>query len=223
MKKKIFAVFMICTLVLCFTGCDLFKKTETKTNDNTETKESTDKKSASKDPLNDNSSYYVIIKGTKFSVGDKLSTLSKVGLRQDSRVLEETVRSNTYLIGAGSIYDSNDKDVLSMTPYNPGSSSITVKEAVFGSIEAGSYEYGRIGQEVLDLDLEFVGGIKFGSTLEDVEKVFGTTDDVYEASSLGYKVYTYRSEKNYRNFEFTIDKDGKVSKIGFQNLVFNEK
>ena len=110
-----------------------------------------------------------------------------------------------------------------MTPFNPGDSDVTVKDAVFGSLEIGSYEYGKIEQEVLDLNAEFVGGIKLGSTLEDVEKVFGTTDNIYEASSLGYKVYTYRSEKNYRNFEFTIDKDGKVSKIGFQNLVFNEK
>ena len=37
-----------------------------------------------------------------------------------------------------------------------------------------------------------------------------------------YKVYIYKSSQTYRSYEITIDKDGKVSKIHFQNLVFND-
>ena len=223
MKKRLLTIFTVCAFVLCLTGCDLLKKTTNETKAQTpDTSDTTEDKSASKDYVNDNSSYFIIIKGTKFTVGDKLSSLSKVGLKQDSRVLNETVKKNTYLIGAGTIYNADDKRILSMTPFNPGDSDVTVKDAVFGLLEIGSYEYGKIEQEVLDLNAEFVGGIKLGSTLEDVEKVFGNTDNIYEASSLGYKVYTYKSSQTYRSYEITIDKDGKVSKIHFQNLVFND-
>ena len=84
------------------------------------------------------------------------------------------------------------------------------------------YQYDKIPQEVLDLNVEVAGGIKLGSTLEDVEKVFGVTDNTYKADSLGYIVYTYKSSQTYRSYEITVDKDGKVSKIHWQNLVYND-
>lgn len=225
MKKKISILLVLCTLMVCFTGCDLlekFKKTDSKEKaNNVETKEEKKDTTAKKDVVNDNASYYVKVNGKKFTAGDKIADISKVGLKQDSRVLDKKISKNTYLIGGGTIYNSNDKSVFTMTPFNATDSEITVKDAVFGAFEAGSYEYGKIDEATTALNIEVVGGIKFGSSYEDMVKVFGETDQVYEATSLGYKTYTYKSSEVYRSYEFTIDKDGKICKIHWQNLVFN--
>ena len=214
--KKALAILLVFVLVLGTTGCGSDSKTE----DTSNKKESSEKTSA--DIINDNSGYYVKIKGKKFTAGDKISTVSKVGLKQDSKMVDKEVNKNTYLIGAGSIYNSDDKRVMSLTVFNASKEKITVKDAVIGGFEAGDYKYSNIQDYVLDLDLEVAGGIKLGSKLEDVEKVFGKTEDIYESSSLGYKTYTYKSKEVYRSYQFTIDEDGKVSKIYWQNLVFNK-
>ena len=184
-----------------------------------------DKKDSKKtsNAADDNSNYIVKIKGEKYKAGDKISSLSKVGLSQDEKVLTEAVKKNTYVIGAGSIYNDSKKRVFNMTPYNNTSDEITVADAVIGGFEVGEYKYDIIAQEVLDLDIEVAGGIKLGSSLEDVKKVFGETDSTYKAESLGYTVYTYKSSEVYRSYEITVDQDGKVSKIRWQNLVFDEK
>ena len=214
MKKKILTILLIGVLAVTLTGCG--KKVVIQNNpiqNNTKTEKV--------DAINDNSSYFIKIKGKKFSAGDKISSVSKVGLKQDSRYLDQKVNKNTYLIGGGTIYNSSDKRVMSMTPFNTTSEAITVKDAVIGGLEVGEYEYDKISAEVLELNVEVVGGIKLGSTLKDIEKVFGKTTDTYYADSLGYTTYTYKSSEVYRSYEFTIGKDGKVSKIRWQNLVFN--
>ena len=212
--RKILAILLVFVLVIGTTGCGNNK------NENNSKTESNEK--STENIIDDNASYFVKIKGEKFNAGDKISSVSKVGLSQDSKMLDEDVNKRTYLIGASSIYNSDNKKVLNLTVFNASDEKIKVKDAVIGGFEAGSYEYGDIKDYVLDLNLEVVGGIKFGSLLEDVEKVFGKTDNIYEATSLGYKTYTYKSKEVYRSYEITIDKDGKVSKMRWQNLVFNK-
>ena len=215
--KKALAILLVFVLALGVTGCGSDSKSSSDTK--TESTEKTEK--SSENIIDDNASYFVKINGKKFSVGDKISSVSKVNLSQDSKMLDKEVNKNTYLIGAGSIYNSDDKRVMSLTVFNASDSKITVKDAVIGGFEAGEVSYKDIKDYVLDLDIEVVGGIKFGSTLEDVEKVFGKTDNVYESQSLGYKTYTYKSKEVYRSYQITIDSEGKVSKIYWQNLVFN--
>lgn len=220
MKKKILVIWLIAILVVTLfvlTGCGNNKDNSSK-NDEGENSVATEKVNA----IDNNDNYYVKIKGEKFNVGDKISNISKVGLEQDSRVLSEKVAKNTYMIGAGRIYNSNKKIVCNLTPYNSTGSEITVADAVIGGLEVGDYQYDKISDEVLALDIEVAGGIKLGSSYDDVKKIFGETEEVYEAEKLGYKKYTYKSKEIYRSYEFTIDKDGKVSKIGWQNLVFNK-
>ena len=173
--------------------------------------------------IDNNENYFIIINGEKFNVGDKFSELSKVNLKQDSRVLNEKVAKNTYMIGAGSIYNSNDKIVCNMTPYNPTDSTITIAESVIGGVKIGEYQYDKISEDVLSLNIEVCGGLKLGASYDDVKNIFGETDDTYTAEKLGYTTYTYKSEEIYRNYEFTIDKDGKLSQIRWQNLVYNNK
>ena len=149
--------------------------------------------------IDNNENYFVIINGEKFKAGDKFSKLSKVNLKQDSRVTSKEVGKNTYMIGAGSIYNENKKVVCNMTPYNSTDSKVTVADSEIGGIKIGEYEYGKIPDYVLSLNVEFCKGLKFG-----------------------YTEYTYKSEEIYRNYKFTIDKDGKLSQVNWQNLVANQ-
>lgn len=216
--KKVLNVTLIAMLLVtglfAFTGC----------NNNKEEggKDSTPTVKEDVSAIDNNDNYFVTIKGKKFKAGDKISSLKELGLKQKDSVLEEKVKKNTYMIGAGAILNEDNKRVINLTPFNPSDDTITVAEAVIGGCEVGEYEYSKISQEVLDLNVEVAGGIKLGSTLADVEKVFGKTDTTYYAESLGYTKYTYKSKKVYRSYEFTIDKNGKVSKIYWQNLVFND-
>jgi len=172
--------------------------------------------------IDNNENYFVIINGEKFKAGDKFSKLSKVNLKQDSRVTSKEVGKNTYMIGAGSIYNENKKVVCNMTPYNSTDSKVTVADSEIGGIKIGEYEYGKIPDYVLSLNVEFCKGLKFGSSLEDIKKIFGEPDSEYNAENLGYTRYTYKSEEIYRKYEFTIDKDGKLSQVNWQNLVANQ-
>lgn len=232
--KKILSIFVVFASVLAFAGCvnplqkatnntnntnntvvnPVEEKTETKSNDtiNATTKKKVD--------VNLNEDYFFMIKNNKFKAGDKISNIASVGLKQDSRVVDQKIGKKTYLIGGGTIYNSNDKSVLNITPFNASDEEITAKDAVIGGFEIGSYDYDSIENEVLDLDISIVGGIKLGSTYEEVTSVFGTTDNTYYAESLGYTVYTFKSDKVYRSFEITVDKNNKVSRIKWQNLEF---
>lgn len=225
--KKILSILVIFVFVFALTGCtNPLKKIEkntavspaAQTTDNKGTVKATTKKKAD---TNLNEDYFFIIKGKKFKAGDKISGIANVGLKQDSRVVDQKVGKNTYLIGGGTIYNSNDKRVLNITPYNPSDEEVTAKDTVIGGFEIGEYEYGVIEKEVLDLDVSIVGGIKLGSTYDELISVFGETDNTFYSESLGYTLYTYKSDQVYRSFEFTVDKNNKVSKIRWQNLVFN--
>ena len=215
MKKKILdiGVFVLLVVVLFgLTGCGN-KKEDNNGEDAVETN--------NVNVVEDNKNYFFTVKGEKFNVGDKMADISKVGLKQSSKALSQEVSKNTYVIGGGVIYNESDDMLFSIIPYNPTENTITIADAVIGGVEVGENQYDNIPKEVLDLNIEVYGGIKLGSSYEDVKRVFGETEDVYESESLGYKRYTYNSEQTYRYYEFTVDKNGKVSKIYWKNLVYN--
>lgn len=231
--KKLLSILAVFVSVFALTGCVNPLKNATKpiqdqaanqvkesktTKKSSGTIDATTKKKAD---LNLDEDYFFIAKGKKFKAGDKISNLNSIGLKQDSRVEDQKVGKNTYLIGGGTIYNSNDKRVINVTPYNSSSEEITAKDAEIGGFEVGSYDYDSIEQEALDLNISVVGGIKLGSSYQDVKSVFGETDNTYFAESLGYTVYTYKSDKVYRSYEITVDKNDKVCKIKWQNLEYN--
>ena len=196
--------------------------TTTSSNENQENGNSTVSENKDVDAIDNNDNYYVSINGKKFKVGDKISDLKEVGLKQQDRVLSEKVSKHTYVIGAGSIENEDGKRIISVTPFNPTDDTITVADAVIGGCDVGEFLYSRIPEEVLDLDIE-VGGIKLGDSLEDVEKVFGKTENVSKSENLGYTKYTYKSSEIYRSYEITIDdKEGKVCQIYWKNLAYND-
>lgn len=217
--KKIVSILVIFTFVFILAGCTNPLNRAGKIVQNTNNKiNATTKKKAD---VNLNEDYFFMIKGKKFKAGDKINNIASVGLKQDSRVVDQKVSKNTYLIGGGYIYNSDDKRVISITPFNSSSEEILAKDAEIGGFEAGEYEYSVIPQEVLDLDISIVGGIKFGSTYDELVSVFGETTNTFHSESLGYTTYTYKSDKVYRSFEFTVDKNNKVSRIRWQNLEYN--
>lgn len=194
--------------------------TTTSSNGNQENGNSTVSENKDVDAIDNNDNYYISVKGKRFKVGEKISNVKTIGLKQQDKVLSEKIKKHVYLIGADIIENEAGKRVFCLTPYNPSEDTITVADAVIGACDVGEYAYSKISKDVLDLDIE-VGGIKLGDSLEDVEKIYGKTDNIYTSESLGYTKYTYKSSEIYRSYEITIDKDGKVSQIYWKNLAYN--
>lgn len=218
MKKKILSIGMILVLnimLITLTGCES-NTVESSKDDNTTTTNITEEVNI----LDNNDNYYVIINGTKFMVGDKIANLTSIGLSRDEDSLDETIGTNTYLIGGGSIYDSDNNRVMYVTPYNDTDSTITVEDAVLGGITIGSTRYSYIKDYEFALNAEVYGGIKLGSTKEELVAAFGEPTRTYAMD--GTTTYYYNSEETYRNYKFYVDDNGKVSEIYWQNLVYND-
>ena len=171
MKKKILSIVLLLTILggtlFGLTGC-VNNKNTSKQNDNGENSSETEKGYS----IDDNDSYYVIINGTKFVAGDKISSVSKVNLKQKDKDLDESIPKNRYLL-AKSVINSDDKEVCKFVPLNSTDSTITYADAVIGGFEVGENNYSKISEETLALNIEVAGGIKLGSSYEDIVKVFG--------------------------------------------------
>ena len=139
--------------------------------------------------------------------------------------MEKTIPSNRYLL-ATSIINDNNKEIFKVVPLNSTAETIKYSDAVFGGIELGDVNYNKISEETLSFDFEFIGGIKLGSTYEDIVKVFGEPDfeNEFKADEKynmpAYKTYTYSS--GYKGFKFIIDDNGKVSQIEWNDYDYNE-
>ena len=215
MKKKIFSILLIGILLIGVCGCK--KKDETNNNSSSKVETVTS--------IRDNSIYFVSISGKKFKAGDKLSSISKVKLSLKEKDLSQTIPKNRYLM-AKSVLNSKGVEVCSFVALNDTDSTIDYKDAVIGGFEVGDINYGRLSSDTLALNIEIVGGIKLGSSYEDLVKVFGEEDFKYEAEAnekLKMPSYTtYKYSSGYKGFEFTIDDSGKVSKIHWNNYNYNE-
>lgn len=106
--------------------------------------------------------------GKKFTAGDKLSDIEdKTSLAFNTKEKDEEVPANRYMIGAGHLENSNKKSVLSVVPYNPGSSAAKIPDTLIGGFSLDSYD---LKYESSLADVEIVGGIKLDSTIEEVKK-----------------------------------------------------
>lgn len=220
MKKFISILGIIAILAVSlfgFTGCG----SKDENNDKKEEKNSTstEEKKESKDPINDNDSYYFIYDGKKFKAGDKISEIvNETGLALREKEKDEEVPANKYMIGAGYIQNSDKKTVFYVTPYNTESSAAKILDTHIGGFDL---DESNVKYESKLADVEVAGGIKLGSTLDDVKKVFGETTEIYEGTN--YNQYTYKSEEIYRSYVFKFSKEeGKVIGITWKNLVYND-
>lgn len=217
MKKKILSLIAIMTILssvfFVLTGCGN-NKGESKQEESTKSEQ---KKEFS---ISDKDNYFVIINGTKLNSGDGMSSVTRANLKLKEKDLEETVPKNRYLLSK-SVLDSNDKAVCSFVALNLSEEKVKYADAVIGGFEVGEINYNKLSQETLALNIEVVGGIKLGSTLEDITKVFGEDYYKYEAQAnetLKMPSYTtYKYSRGYKGYEFTIDDSGKVSRIKWNN------
>lgn len=221
-NKNVIIGIAVAVIIAVVVACVIiFTNNNNGTTTNQENGSSSVSKNKDVDAVNNNDNYYISVKGKKFKVGDKITNLKEAGLKLTDEMLAKKFKLNNYDIQDGDVKNEDGKNVFNILPYNPTNDRITVADAVIGGFVVGDYQYSKIDKEILDLDIEVGGEIKLGSTLEDVKKVFGETDDIYKASSLGYTEYTYRSNEKQKLYEFRIDKDGKVCKIYWQNFAYN--
>ena len=175
--------------------------------------------------IKDNEVYLIKVKGKVFKAGDKISNVSQVGLKQKDSDLNKTMPSNRYLLSMSLLNDVN-KSVFKVVPLNSTDKTINVSDAVIGGVEVGDINYSKIPEDTLKLNIEFFGGIKLGSTYEDIVKVFGEPDfeNEFKADEKynmpAYKTYTYSS--GYKGCKFIIDDNGKVSQIEWNDYDYNE-
>ena len=132
MKKFISILGIIAILAVSlfgFSGCGNKEKDEAKdAESNSNVKE---EQKESKDPVNDNDSYYFIYDGKKFNAGDKISSIEeKTDLVVREREKTEDVPANKYMIGAGYIQTADKKTSFYVTPYNTESSAVKDRKSV---------------------------------------------------------------------------------------------
>ena len=219
MKKKILSIGLILMMVaslFALTGCG---------NKDKDSKEESSKAEVETFAIDNNKCYYVKINGTKFNAGDKISSVSSVGLKQKEKNLSTSIPKNRYLL-AESVVDANEKEICKFVPLNDTDDKITVADAVIGGFEVGTYNYNKIAKETLEYDIEIFGGIKLGSSYDEMVKVFGEPDFKYESKaneSLKMEAYTtYKYSKGYKGLEFIVDDSGKISEIKWNNYSYNE-
>lgn len=180
--------------------------------------DSTESEEPETDFLDDNKSYFISIDGQKFYAGDDISSLSTAGYTIRESEAEEELPAGKYMIGAGHMENANGDSVFDITPYNPTNASVKVSESVIGGFRT-TYVYAKDDETALNI--EIYGGIKIGSTKEDVEKIFGEPTTISE-TSMGSTYYTYESEEVYRSYKIELSSEGTVEGFEWKNLVFNE-
>lgn len=165
--------------------------------------------------INESSSYFFVVKGKKYSSGDKISELTASDFSFNKTGSEKEIPANGYLIGGGSVLNSEKRTVFSITPYNNTSAKIKGADAVIGG-----FSLNKSGYDYLSGDIEIYGGITIGTSMEDVKAVFGEPTKTTEATEYAGPTYTYDAEARYRSFTFNFDKEEKVKSISWENFTF---
>lgn len=167
--------------------------------------------------IKNNASYYFVIKGTKYSAGDKISSLSNSGYRLNKAGSEKDLQPNGYLIGGDAILGSDDKTAFYCTPFNGTKEHVKGADASIGSFYIDESLYTKLNGEV-----EITNGISIGTSLEDIEAIFGEPTSKTEATEYNGPSYTYTVSGQYKTFTFGFDKDNKVKTIRWQAFIVEQ-
>ncbi len=165
--------------------------------------------------IKNSSSYFFTIDGKKYSAGDKISTLESSGYHLNKTGAEKELQPNGYLLMGDSIVDSNDKTVFYATPFNNTKENVKGGDATIGSFSIDSYSYEKLNKKV-----EIVNGITIGTSLEDIEAIFGEPTSKTDATEYNGPSYTYSVTGEYKSFTFRFDKENKVNSIRWQAFMF---
>ncbi|MBR2744324.1 MAG: hypothetical protein IKE01_03390 [Clostridia bacterium] len=184
---------------------------------NTATPSSTAAVDKTRVDINNKDIYYVEINGKKFTTDSKVKEIETLGFTQNKAAAEKDLPKNNYLIGGGYFQNSDSRTVFSVTPVNTNAETVKSAEATIGGFSIDKYYSDNLKGSV-----SVCNGITMGTSMEDVEAVFGepTEKDMREAyESLGIK-YTYKAS-SYKYYEFEFDKQTKtVNKITWRFFDF---
>lgn len=168
--------------------------------------------------IKNNSSYYFVINGKKYNAGDKISDLSESKLHLNKTASEKELQTYGYLIGGNNVLNTDNKTVLSVTPFNGTKTKVKSADASIGGVYISKYNY-----ESLDGKVEITNGITIGTSIEDVKAVFGQPTKITEPSTEYYgPTYSYEVTGEYKSFVFGFDKDGKVESIRWTCYIMEE-
>lgn len=137
--------------------------------------------------------------------------LEAAGLTLDTEDTPENyvVNANEYVM----VYfeDENDNYIM-VDLVNPTDNAKTVKECLIGGVYVTDYGISEGGVTVL-----FPGGLRIGSTREEMLAKYGNTDDIYEGDTIC--IYTWYAEDTYYSkCEMDIDSDtGLINSMNIQN------
>lgn len=159
-------------------------------------------------PLDIDATYFFTLNYYTYYAGNPVSDLFKDGYKLPSAASQLEPLEQ----GTGGIAPEDEQFArFYVWLYNTTDETITYEEAVIGGfqIRASSVE----DNEVLK-NIEVYGGIKLGSSVEEVKEVFGEPTTTVGSS------YAYRSSDSERYYKFSFDDDRKVEKIEWTNYAF---
>lgn len=226
--KKLLLVCLIGMMCFVTAGCsnsssaiDSGGNQEPSEGSETQIEDSVDQTVESVDIFNDNATYFIMIDGQKFYAGDPISALSDVGYSLEEFGSDEELPAGKYIIGTGSMVNADGKTAFGVTPYNNTDTTLTVSECVIGGIGVSD---AWVNDDERVLSFEFYGGIKLGSTKEDVVAAWGEPTSTLsgEVADEKWEKYEYESDETYRNFSVRFDSDGFVTSMDWQNMDFND-
>lgn len=160
--------------------------------------------------FDDNSIYFVVIDGQQFRVGDMASDVVAAGYEmfEPDSTLEAGQFDEAIMAPPGEAGTS-----FFLCVYNPTDAAIPYSEAVIGgfSIISGG----------LDVDAEVYGGLRIGSTREEVESAFGVPDR-NASGEVSDDKYNFRSSDLEKLYRFVFDENGIVERIRWRNVTYNK-
>lgn len=169
-------------------------------------------------PYENDDNYYVIIRGKKYTINNKLSDLSASGYAVNERYADRTVKPGDWSILGSAFANEKLSSSISAFGYNDTDKELNIADCKLGKVEIGHSISDSADKEYMSM--EFYGGLHLDSSREDVIKVFGEpTSDTHQdtfRSSEGTEVLRYQVS-TLKFFQFQID-DGKVAVIGWTNV-----
>lgn len=183
-------------------------------NENNKQKETIISKNIDKTPVDykKDDVYFFVADSKKIKMGDKMGTLSDIKLHLNKTGAEKELAVNGYLIGGDSILNENGKTVFFCTPVNMTKEKVKAADADIGAVRiSDSYfkDYNKI---------EITNGITIGTSIEDIETVFGEPTKKTDETDYNGPVYEYKGG-DYKEFSFSFDKQGKVKSIYCKNFM----
>ena len=148
------------------------------------------------------------LEGVNFKINSDYSDLVSQGWSVDFTKYKDDngfiLKPNTKVLSTLRLENSKYEDARIYVGFiNRGTTDKHIKECQFWAID--------VDNQFSDTPLSFVlpGGIKNGSTKEEIEKVYGVpeADNIYRSSSSNYTEYTYEYEYSIK-FRLTIFDDG---------------